>query len=213
MAWASRRITSAELLRNWGLVYVGNAIGALGTVVLVLVGGVAQFGDGAVREIALAIGRHKAALGVTRGPGAGGAVQRPGVSGRVARYGGAAWPISVGDCLPDHGLRDDGLRALDCQPVLPASLRPGPGRVRGRQLWQGRRAESARRDGRGTSWGELCWWQGSTGWPICVRAPRRLGTVLLSRHRSCPDFVGEEVATPGYLSAAELGRMCRRSDV
>src|SRR5215831_2854118 len=65
MAWASRRITTAELLRNWVLVYVGNALGALGTMLLVLVGDVAQFGDGAVRETALAIGRHKAALGVT----------------------------------------------------------------------------------------------------------------------------------------------------
>jgi formate transporter len=65
MAWASRRITSADLLRNWVLVYVGNALGALGTVLLVLVGDVAQFGDGAVRETALAIGRHKATLGVT----------------------------------------------------------------------------------------------------------------------------------------------------
>jgi formate transporter len=64
MAWASRRITSAELLRNWVLVYVGNALGALGTVALVLIGHVAEFGDGAVRETALAIGRHKAALGV-----------------------------------------------------------------------------------------------------------------------------------------------------
>jgi len=64
MAWASRRITSAELLRNWLLVYVGNAVGALGTVVLVLLGHVAEFGDGAVRETALAIGRHKAGLGV-----------------------------------------------------------------------------------------------------------------------------------------------------
>ena len=63
MAWASRRITSAELVRNWGLVYLGNALGALGTVVLVLMGQVAQLGDGAVRETALAIGRHKAALG------------------------------------------------------------------------------------------------------------------------------------------------------
>jgi formate/nitrite transporter len=64
MAWASRRITSAELCRNWVLVYVGNALGALGTVVLVLLGDVAQLGDGAVRETALAIGRHKASLGV-----------------------------------------------------------------------------------------------------------------------------------------------------
>jgi formate/nitrite transporter len=64
MAWASRRITRAELLRNWGLVYIGNAVGALGTVVLVLLGQVHQFGDGAVRDTVLAIGRHKAALGV-----------------------------------------------------------------------------------------------------------------------------------------------------
>ena len=64
MAWASRRITSAELLRNWVLVYVGNAIGALGTVGLVLIGRGAEFGDGAVRETVLTIGRHKAALGV-----------------------------------------------------------------------------------------------------------------------------------------------------
>lgn len=63
MAWASRRITSAELLRNWVLVYLGNALGAFGTVALVLLAGVAQFGDGAVRETALAIGRHKASLG------------------------------------------------------------------------------------------------------------------------------------------------------
>jgi formate transporter len=64
MAWASRCITSAELIRNWVFVYVGNAIGALGTVVLVLIGQVAELGDGAVRETVLAIGRHKAALGV-----------------------------------------------------------------------------------------------------------------------------------------------------
>jgi formate transporter len=64
MAWASRRITSAQLLRNWVLVYAGNAFGALGTVVLVLLGQVHQFGDGAVRETVLAIGHHKAALGV-----------------------------------------------------------------------------------------------------------------------------------------------------
>src|SRR5499427_7367482 len=38
---------------------------ALGFGVSRLVGGVAQFSDGAVRETALAIGRHKAALGVT----------------------------------------------------------------------------------------------------------------------------------------------------
>jgi len=63
MAWASRRITTVELLRNWGLVYAGNALGALGTVGLVYLGGVHQFGDGAVGATALAIGQRKAALG------------------------------------------------------------------------------------------------------------------------------------------------------
>ena len=35
MAWASRRVRTGSLLRNWTLVYVGNFIGALGTVALV----------------------------------------------------------------------------------------------------------------------------------------------------------------------------------
>ena len=65
MAWASHRITTSELLRNWGLVYAGNALGALGTVGLVFLGGVHQFGDGAVGATALAIGQRKAALGFT----------------------------------------------------------------------------------------------------------------------------------------------------
>jgi formate/nitrite transporter len=63
MAWASRRITSAELVRNWGLVYAGNALGAFGTVGLVLLGRVHQFGDGAVGATVLMIGRQKATLG------------------------------------------------------------------------------------------------------------------------------------------------------
>ncbi|HEY7493053.1 MAG TPA: formate/nitrite transporter family protein [Candidatus Tectomicrobia bacterium] len=63
MAWASRRITSRELWRHWGLVYLGNTIGALGTVGLVLLGQVHQLGEGAVGATALAIARHKAALG------------------------------------------------------------------------------------------------------------------------------------------------------
>src|ERR671924_1393598 len=34
MAWASRRVSTARLLRNWALVYVGNLAGALATVAL-----------------------------------------------------------------------------------------------------------------------------------------------------------------------------------
>src|SRR5205814_7364870 len=62
MAWASHCITSAEIVRNWVLVYLGNAIGALGTVGLVLMAQVAQFGDGAIRETALAIDRKSTRL-------------------------------------------------------------------------------------------------------------------------------------------------------
>lgn len=64
MAWASRLVSTYEVARNWVLVYLGNAVGAVGTAALVLAGGVHRFGDGAVESTALAIGRHKAALGV-----------------------------------------------------------------------------------------------------------------------------------------------------
>jgi formate/nitrite transporter FocA (FNT family) len=59
MAWASRHITRAELLRTRVLVYVGNAVGALGTVALVLLGRVHQVSDGAVRDTVLTIGRTR----------------------------------------------------------------------------------------------------------------------------------------------------------
>ncbi len=32
MAWAERKVSAARLLRNWTIVYVGNLVGALGTV-------------------------------------------------------------------------------------------------------------------------------------------------------------------------------------
>lgn len=62
MAWASRLVTTGELVRNWAIVYVGNAIGAIGTVVLVVIGNVDRFANGAVGETARKIGATKAAL-------------------------------------------------------------------------------------------------------------------------------------------------------
>jgi len=35
MAWASRRISAAALLRNWAIVYLGNLVGAVGLVIMV----------------------------------------------------------------------------------------------------------------------------------------------------------------------------------
>ena len=36
MAWASRQVSTGEMLRNWLIVYLGNLVGALGLAVLVL---------------------------------------------------------------------------------------------------------------------------------------------------------------------------------
>lgn len=62
MAWAARRVTTRAVLRNWVLVYLGNVLGALGTVVLVLLAGVHGLGDGALGAEAVGIARAKVSL-------------------------------------------------------------------------------------------------------------------------------------------------------
>ncbi|MEW6245098.1 MAG: formate/nitrite transporter family protein [Nitrospirota bacterium] len=62
MAWAARRITTAQVIRNWGWVYLGNLLGALGTAVLVWLAGVHTLEDGAVGEMMARIARTKASL-------------------------------------------------------------------------------------------------------------------------------------------------------
>jgi len=62
MAWASRRISTRELLRSWILVYTGNIVGCLGTVLLVVWADTASLGDGAVGETAVRIAHGKAGL-------------------------------------------------------------------------------------------------------------------------------------------------------
>jgi formate transporter len=63
MAWASRKVSTARLLRNWALVYAGNFVGALGTAGILFVGKQYTFGKGAVGEQALAIATAKTGLG------------------------------------------------------------------------------------------------------------------------------------------------------
>lgn len=62
MAWASRLIGLRELGRNWLVVYLGNVIGALGTVALVWVAGIDSLGAGAVGQSAIRVAQHKLAL-------------------------------------------------------------------------------------------------------------------------------------------------------
>jgi formate transporter len=63
MAWASRKVTTAGLLRNWTVVYAGNLAGALGTVLLVYAGRQYELGGGAVGQAALSIASAKTSLG------------------------------------------------------------------------------------------------------------------------------------------------------
>lgn len=63
MAWADRKVTTSALLRNWGLVYVANFAGALGTVVLVYFSGLLDLDGGAVGKTAAAIAAGKLRLG------------------------------------------------------------------------------------------------------------------------------------------------------
>ncbi|RJP53526.1 MAG: formate transporter FocA [Anaerolineaceae bacterium] len=55
MAWASGKVTGRALLRNWGIVYVGNFLGAIGTVGLMFFSGQYAFGGDAVGITALRI--------------------------------------------------------------------------------------------------------------------------------------------------------------
>jgi formate/nitrite transporter len=62
MAWAGRRITTMELLRNWLVIYLANFIGALGLVLLVLWSQQWRMNDDAVGITAVKIAAAKAAL-------------------------------------------------------------------------------------------------------------------------------------------------------
>ncbi len=62
MAWASRLISLREVMRNWFLVYAGNVIGCLGTVLLVMWADIAALANGAVGETAVRIASAKANL-------------------------------------------------------------------------------------------------------------------------------------------------------
>jgi formate transporter len=62
MAWASRRVSTAELLRNWLVVGVANAVGAAGLALLVAWSGHGALNGGAVGATVIEIARSKVQL-------------------------------------------------------------------------------------------------------------------------------------------------------
>jgi formate/nitrite transporter len=63
MAWASRKVSSRALARNWGIVYIGNFVGSIGMAVLMFLSRQYTFGGGSVGTVALSIAAGKVALG------------------------------------------------------------------------------------------------------------------------------------------------------
>jgi formate/nitrite transporter len=63
MAWASRRVSTLQLLRNWLIVYAGNFVGAIATAALLYAGQQYEFGNGAVGAQAVTIAATKTGYG------------------------------------------------------------------------------------------------------------------------------------------------------
>jgi formate/nitrite transporter len=62
MAWADGKITSAQVLRNWGLVCAANFAGAVGLAVLVFLSGHTAMNDGAIGRTVVKIALAKQSL-------------------------------------------------------------------------------------------------------------------------------------------------------
>jgi len=59
MAFASKKVSLGGLLRNWGIVYLGNFVGSIVTAYIVFLGKQYSFGNGAIGLTALGIGEAK----------------------------------------------------------------------------------------------------------------------------------------------------------
>lgn len=66
MAWASGRISIKSLLRNWGIVLVGNFVGSVWMALLVYLAGHHEFGAGNVGLTALKTAESKLSMGFTQ---------------------------------------------------------------------------------------------------------------------------------------------------
>jgi formate/nitrite transporter len=62
MAFASRKVTFSQLMRNWTIVYIGNFIGSVFTAFIMFLSKQYLFSNGAVGLTALGIGESKTSL-------------------------------------------------------------------------------------------------------------------------------------------------------
>jgi len=62
MAWASRKLSTRQLLVNWGIVYLGNMAGAFSIVIMIFLSGHYLFGEGIVGTNILKIAESKCRL-------------------------------------------------------------------------------------------------------------------------------------------------------
>lgn len=66
MAWASRRISTGLVLKNWLIVYLGNMLGAYSVVLMIGLSGHYLFGNGLIGSQMLSIAEAKCELGFTQ---------------------------------------------------------------------------------------------------------------------------------------------------
>jgi formate transporter len=66
MAFASRKVTFAQLMRNWTVVYIGNFVGSVLTAFIMFLGKQYLFGNGAIGLTALGIADAKTSLEFTQ---------------------------------------------------------------------------------------------------------------------------------------------------
>ena len=63
MAWASRRVRTTQIIRNWSIVYLGNFVGAISIALLMLYSLQYASGTGSIGAKALSIAEAKCSLG------------------------------------------------------------------------------------------------------------------------------------------------------
>ena len=118
MAWAGRRVRTAQVVRNWTIVYLGNLVGALATAVILFVSKQYEFGGGAVGVQALSIAAAKTDLGFAQAVALGVSAMASSVWPSGSATAPGRRPTSPLDHPADRRVRRRRLRALRREHVL-----------------------------------------------------------------------------------------------